>query len=77
MNWIPEQRLWQAVVNQAIHDACNTAWRHELEQMQAFSWFANGGKDFKMVCDMAGYSESYVRGKFYALMAKRTISRQT
>ena len=71
MNWMPEQRLWQAVVNAALHDATNTAWREELYQKQAIRWFRDGGKDFKMVCDMAGYDYRYIQHKFERLMERK------
>ena len=74
-DWMPERRLWQAVILQAIADACNEAWRHELERKQAITWL-QGGKGFIMVCDMAGWSPDYVKEKFQQKMDKRINGKQ-
>ena len=74
-NWIPEQRLWQACILNAIHEACNEAWRNELQKKQALSWFS-GGKDFKMCCDFAGLDESYVKNKFWEMYLTKQLSKK-
>jgi len=76
MNWLPEQRLWQSVINQALHDLTNTAWRHDLERKQALSWFTNANKDFRPVCDLAGYDERYIREKAMLIVAAKDAAKK-
>lgn len=73
-SWIPEQRLWQACILNAVHEACNEAWRNKLQKKQALSWF-QGGKDFKMVCDYAGWNESYVKNKFWEMYLTKQLAK--
>jgi hypothetical protein len=44
---IPEQRLWRAVLLQAIKDA-------ERGNPEAITWLRTNSRDLGMVCDMAG-----------------------
>ena len=54
----PEQYLWISVLSKAAHDAVFTSdWR---ESKSAIAWFKGGGKDFKSVCEMAGFDPAYV-----------------
>jgi hypothetical protein len=76
VNWIPEQRLWQSVINQALHDLTNLAWRHDLERKQALSWFTNRNKDFRLVCDLAGYDERYICKKAMLIMAAKDAAKK-
>ena len=63
-----EQKLWQAVVNQALVDAVarpsgDPAQRRRMEhdRDEARTWLLGNSADFFRVCDMAGYAPSYVR----------------
>tara|TARA_R100001594_G_scaffold131629_1_gene171407 strand:+ start:101 stop:580 length:480 start_codon:yes stop_codon:yes gene_type:complete len=54
----PEQYLWTSVLSKAAHDAIYTSdWR---ESKSAIAWFKSNSKDFKEVCEMAGYDPTYV-----------------
>ena len=54
----PEQVLWVSVLSKAADDAMYTSdWR---ESKSAIAWFKSNSKDFKEVCEMAGYDPAYV-----------------
>ena len=54
----PEQLLWVSVLSKAADDAMYTSdWR---ESKSAIAWFKSNSKDFKEVCEMAGYDPGYV-----------------
>lgn len=52
-----EKILWRAVLCQAIEDAnCKSKKRDKkVIGIKAKSWLMNDDKDFKAVCDIAGY----------------------
>ncbi len=61
---MPEEKLWKAVIIQAILDACHVSnappdqvSRIQLEARK----FLMGGEDFEMICDLAGLNQHVVR----------------
>ena len=82
----PEQKLWQAVILQAIQDALRLDTRTidtELNRDEAVSFFECGGewrKHFNLCCNLAGYEPAYVlegyekakksRGDYTALLSR-------
>ena len=57
----PEQQLWISVLTKAADDAIYTSdW---LESRKAIAWFRSKQKDFKAVCEYAGYNPDYVSFK--------------
>jgi hypothetical protein len=65
---IPEQRLFAAVIYQAILDATRlpTQWdrTYELQdQAGARAWLTRGSRDFRMVCDYAGIDGTAILDK--------------
>jgi hypothetical protein len=66
-NVIPEQRLMQAVILNAIADACgqptDTGKPAEIEvyQRRARMWIDDAGSDFRGICDLAGLDPKTVR----------------
>ncbi len=61
-----EAALWRAVIAWAIEDACGNG--HGLGGMYraramdaARSWFEGAGRDFRLVCDLAGLDAQAVR----------------
>ena len=63
---IPEKRLWQAVLFQAVRDA--TSQHDSREKREADAWIRSGRKDFREVCSLAGMEpefiqEAYIGGK--------------
>ena len=58
----PEQRLFIAVLSQAVHDAfANHVPPYERSQAQA--WLMSNNHDFKIICECAGKNSSYVLEK--------------
>lgn len=64
----PEQRLMQAVLINAIRDACGVSADTlpsspiaALNQSRALDWIASGDKDFQEVCHHAGLEPDTVR----------------
>ena len=51
--------LWRSVLIQAIKDA--TSKRNPSEKLEAIDWFLRGGKDFRLVCELAELEPSCVR----------------
>ena len=57
----PEQQLWISVLTKAADDAIYTSdW---LEARKAIAWFRSNNKEFKEVCQYAGFNPDYVAGK--------------
>jgi thiamine monophosphate kinase len=47
-----------AVLARAAEDACNG---EKLQKSQAIAWFNSGGKDFRLICELADRDPQYVR----------------
>ena len=58
----PEQRLFIAVLSQAVHDAFS---QHvpTFEKERAQTWLMSNSYDFKTICECAGRSSRYVLEK--------------
>ena len=57
----PEEYLWVCVLSKAAHDAIYTSdW---LEARKAIAWFRSNNKEFKEVCQYAGFNPDYVADK--------------
>lgn len=53
----PERQLWAAVLGQAVNDALREKPYSVLDRLAATgarSWMDGQGKDFRMVCTLAG-----------------------
>lgn len=60
------RNMWQAVVVQAVIDACSVVRKWEpaenrLARSQSRRWLINNCGDFKLVCDYAGYNPDDIR----------------
>ena len=63
--------LWQSVLLTAVHDAlrpllptCSVEAR--VDQRRADAWIRRGDADFKLVCTLAGFDPSFLRGAYLA-----------
>lgn len=61
-----ETALWRAVIAWAIEDACGyghglSGTYRDLATDAARAWFEGAGKDFRLVCDLAGLDAQAVR----------------
>ena len=59
----PEQRLWRAVIAQAIEDALPLSGfsKNQYHQQKAWAWFYRNSTDYKMVCLNAGIDSQKLR----------------
>ena len=55
----PEQKLFVAVLTQAVRDAFKTA--DNISKDSARSWLLGGSKEFQNICEFAGRNHAYVR----------------
>ena len=75
----PEQRLWQAVIGQAVADAMMEdpqSFKSVDAKKSARRWFDFAGGNFRMVCELAGMnpdavSEAWRSGRFIRAGALR------
>lgn len=62
----PEKRLFNALIVRAVMDArghtigCEGGEK-KLAQMQALNWFKGNGRDFRIICELAGIDAGSVR----------------
>ena len=70
-----EQRLFQAIIVQALEDVTNpsgfkkeTYWKED-----AYKWFLNNSEDFQDVCWSADMDPEIVRGEFLKLVRNKKI----
>ena len=61
-NSSPEERLFVAVLSQAVHDIFS-GHVDKLDQEQAKEFFTHNTWHFKLICELAGRNASYVRKK--------------
>jgi len=74
-NLTAEQKLWKAVLSQAIYEAC-TNWYQGVpltitEKAQARRWINLNNPDFLEVCEKAGYNPEYICYKAKQLERKK------
>jgi hypothetical protein len=75
---LPEQRLWRAVLLQAIEDAFgnNQSQVSPLERQVARDWMKDFNLDFANVCENAGFNpkQAFYKFKKYSLTQKGIIN---
>ena len=54
-----EEKLFVAVLTQAVHDAFKTA--DKLDKDSARNWLFSNSRDFRNICEFAGRDPAYVR----------------
>jgi hypothetical protein len=65
-NFLPEQKLFRAVIALAFDDA-RSITRSRIAAVlksKAHRWFTNGGKDFILICSLAGFNPQVVKDKY-------------
>ena len=72
---VPEHRLFQAILVQALEDALNpsnfkkeTYWKDD-----AHKWFLENSKDFQDVCWSADMDPEMIRGEYLKLVRNKKI----
>ena len=63
---LPEQRLFRAIITQALEDAhyTGTTMIDMRDKESAINWFLDLGKDYRTICDYAGFNPIYIRDSF-------------
>jgi len=64
---IPEQRLWQGVVLLALSDATvDDPGSRDMARArdEARTWITRAGRDYRMVCALAGWDPEFIRDSF-------------
>lgn len=63
-----ERELWQAVLEQAINDACYEGDKQETlrEGVVADRWIRRNTRDFQQVCTLAGMDPDFIREAYMA-----------
>jgi hypothetical protein len=69
---LPEQRLFRAIITQALEDAhyTGTIMIDMRDKESAINWFLDLGKDYRTICDYAGFSPMYIRDAFVKARAR-------
>lgn len=72
---LPEQKLWKAVLSQAIYEACTNFYQGSpltaAERGRAKNWINIFNPDFKQVCEWAGYNPEYILFKAKQIEVKK------
>ena len=75
---IPEQKLWKAVLLQAIEDAFgnNQSQVSRLERRVARHWMKDFNTDFAIECENAGFNpkQAFYKFKKYNLIQKGIVN---
>lgn len=60
-----EKAMWVAVITQAMMDALSRSNKSEdsYQRHEAIQWLTGGSKDFRTVCQLAGFDPDYIRKK--------------
>jgi len=62
-NLLPEQKLWKSVLGQAIQDFVQGDYRciqSIAEKYDSEKWVSLQNRDFKSVCELAGFNSNYI-----------------
>jgi hypothetical protein len=74
----PEERLWKAILAQAIYDALfDTQITKHHERQTARDWFMYKTKNFVETCRNAGFDPDYVQQKIIYKMQKGQTKHST
>ena len=77
-NVLPEQKLWRAVLCQALYDALSDFKNQMLiedDRQDARYWFRDKPKCFHEVCRNAGFDPNYVHQKVKKLMNLKNLNK--
>ena len=82
---LPEKDLWVAVLTRAALDACKGPPRlnmdlrsnvthknnYTYDRDQARHFFLEGGRHFRMICEMAGRNPEYIQGRIRKVILRK------
>jgi hypothetical protein len=76
--YIPEKRLWRAVICQALYDALssveNKATPYRIKE-KAQNWFIYNSGNFKRACELAGFDADYLSKKVCKLIQLKKLKK--
>jgi len=75
---LPEQRLWQAVLGQAMYDLFSEYQNNYVEKGDRFlaeCWASSKHQDFVDVCRNAGFDPDYIFKKVQKLIAIKKLKK--
>ena len=72
---ISEQRLFQAIIVQALEDVMNisSCKKEAYWKEDAYKWFYSNSEDFQDVCWAADMDPELIRGEFFKLIKLKKI----
>ena len=77
-DYIPEKKLWRAVICQALYDALSDVQfkqRTLTEKVKAQNWFIYNSSNFKKACDYAGFDPDYLSKKVCKLIELKKLEK--
>lgn len=77
-NILPEQKLWRAVLCQALYDALSDFKNQMLiedDRQDARYWFKDKPRSFYEVCRNAGFDPNYIHEKVKKLMNLKNLNK--
>ena len=75
---LPEQRLWQAVLGQAMYDLLSDYKNNYVKSGDRFlaeCWTSHKHKDFVDVCRFAGFDPDYIFNKLQKLLRIKKLKK--
>jgi hypothetical protein len=75
-DFIPEKKLWRAVICQALYDALSDLEGRQItskEKEMAESWFVNNTGNFKRACECADFDPDYLSKKVCELLKLKKL----
>jgi len=73
-----EQKLWRAVVGQALYDALSqfqNKFTTTENKKDAIDWFIVPNQEFNLVAENAGFDSSYLRKKFMKILNLKRLKK--
>jgi len=70
-----EQRLFQAILVQALEDAVNSSGlkKETYNKYESHCWFIDNGEEFKNICWGADMDPDFIRGEYLRLVDSEKI----
>lgn len=67
-----EQAMWRAVILQMVTDAISRSRKQEARRnrREAVAWLTGNSRDFRTVCDLAGYDPHYLQASVRDMLDK-------
>lgn len=72
----PEQKIFKAVIMLAFEDARSLTRSRTAAVLKskAHRWFTDGGKDFVLICNLAGYEPNLIKDRYLKMYRNKIIN---